>query len=169
MSYKAWLTAVAVAVAVIVLAQVQAETTTKADTSKTTASPTMEAQPTPAATAEAATPVATPEAGSTLEVKAIAIAPEIKDREPVDAGNEFPATVGKLYCYTKIVGGKEGTSIIHRWKRKGEVVAYVRLAVNGSPWRTFSSKSIQSDWTGPWSVDVLEGDNVIKTIDFTIK
>ncbi len=166
MQTKQWLAAVAVAVAL--MTQVQAENTTMADESKPAAT-TMEAQPAATPQAKAVTPAAAPETTSALQVVEISIAPEIKDREPVGAADKFPATVGKLYCYTKIVGGTEGTVITHRWKKGNDVMAVVQLKVNGSPWRTFSSKSIMSDWTGAWSVEVLEGDKVLKTIDFTIE
>lgn len=105
---------------------------------------------------------------SALKVETIEIATGIQDRAPQGAGETFPAGVEKLYCYTKIVGGQEGDKIVHKWKKGGEVMAEVTLTVNGSPWRTHSSKVMSPEMSGDWSVEVLQGEQVLASRKFTV-
>lgn len=128
-----------------------------------------EMQATPA-TAPAAPAAPAPAAATGgLEVVEASIATGIENREPVGVAETFPAGTEKLYCYSKVTGGTEGDEIVHRWLKGTEEMAQVTLKVNGSPWRTFSSKTIAPDMTGSWSVDILQGENVLKTLKFEIK
>jgi hypothetical protein len=38
------------------------------------------------------------------------------------------------------------------------------LKVSGSPWRTFSSKTLGEHAAGAWTVDVLQNGTVLKTL-----
>ncbi len=45
----------------------------------------------------------------------------------------------------------------------------VELQVGGSPWRTWSKKTVPPDWTGAWHVEVRDAaGTVLKRIDFTV-
>jgi hypothetical protein len=97
------------------------------------------------------------------------ICKDVVDREPVDSGNSFTADVGKLYCFTKIMGAESPTHVTHVWYFDGTERARVDLAVNAASWRTFSSKIIQAHELGAWRVDVLDADgNVLKSLDFEV-
>ena len=104
-----------------------------------------------------------------LEVAVAAICQDVVDREPVDAGVSFPASVGTLYCYTKITGAQEATKITHVWYFGATERARVELDVNSDNWRTWSSKIIQANEIGSWRVDVLnEAGTVLKELQFEI-
>jgi hypothetical protein len=104
-----------------------------------------------------------------LGVSVAAICKNVVDREPVDAGISFAAAVGKLYCFTKIIGAESPTQITHVWYFDGNERARVDLAVNGASWRTFSSKIIQEHELGAWRVDVMDAEgNVLKTLEFEV-
>jgi hypothetical protein len=94
---------------------------------------------------------------------------KVQEREPVDAGTEFEATVGKLFCYTKIVGAQMPIEITHVWYHGETEMARVNLPVEAASWRTWSTKNIWDQWTGDWHVDVI-GPNgeVLKTLEFKI-
>jgi hypothetical protein len=105
-----------------------------------------------------------------LRVEEAVICRAVVDRTPQDSGETFPADVGELFCYTKIFGGSEGTMITHVWKRGGTRMAAVDLGVGGSPWRTWSSKTIDPGWSGAWTVEVQDAQgNVLQTLNFTIE
>ncbi len=125
--------------------------------------------PAPTTTKAAEAEKAPASSASVLEVLEIAIAKGIQDREAIEVADTFTVDVGKLYCWTKIAGGVDGNSVVHRWKKDGEVIAEITLNVNASPWRTFSSKAIMPEWTGNWVVEVLAGGNVLKTKAFVIQ
>ncbi|MCD6570153.1 MAG: DUF2914 domain-containing protein [Deltaproteobacteria bacterium] len=104
-----------------------------------------------------------------LKIEFGAICQNVVNHEVVDAGTSFPATVTKLYCFTKIVGAKGSTEISHVWYYGDIERAYVPLAINSPSWRTYSSKIIQAHEIGEWRVDVLnqEGE-LLETFRFDI-
>lgn len=95
------------------------------------------------------------------------IATAVVDRMPEGSGTTFPADVGELYCWTRVTDGG-GTTLQHVWIYNGEEQS-VSLAIGGSPWRTWSSKTIPADWTGDWRVEIRDADgNVLETLSFTV-
>ncbi len=108
-------------------------------------------------------------AGSALTVPQASICTEVKDREAVGAASQFPTTVGRLYCLTKIAGAAEPTHVTHLWYHEDKQVHKVELSVGGPAWRTWSYKTIPPGWTGSWRVDVTDASGVvIYSIPFTI-
>lgn len=104
-----------------------------------------------------------------LEVEYAVICRGIEDREPIDAGSNFSASVGKLYCFTKIIGADHPIEIVHVWYYGDTERARVTLPVSLSPWRTYSSKMIQAHEIGQWHVDILGPyENILKTVPFSI-
>ncbi len=116
------------------------------------------------------TPAIKAEQADGLEVIRGAICRDVVDREPVDAGTQFAPSVGKLYCFTQITGAQGPTEVFHVWYFAETERARVSLSVNGSSWRTYSSKIIQSHEIGDWRVDVLDPEGkVLETLLFEIK
>jgi hypothetical protein len=112
----------------------------------------------------AAAPQADQAGGVTVE---IAIGKTIENRMPADTGSAFPADVGSLVCWTKVTGAA-GTKISHVWTH-GPDSATVELNVGGSPWRTYSRRTVPSDWTGEWKVEVKDSTGtVLATKTFTV-
>jgi len=104
-----------------------------------------------------------------LEVAVAAICQDVVDREPVDAGVSFSASVGTLYCFTKIAGAQEPTKVTHVWYFGAAERARVELDITSSSWRTWSSKIIQAHEIGSWRVDILnEAGTVLKELQFEI-
>ena len=127
-----------------------------------------EAKPTaPAPAASSETKPVVAEAAS-LTVEEIAVATSVENHAPVGAAESFPASTEKLFCYSKVAGGKEGDTIVHRWSHDGKMISEVTLKVNGSPWRTFSTKALDEDAAGSWTVEVLQNNNVLKTTKFEV-
>ena len=82
----------------------------------------------------------------------------------------FPASVGKIYAFTRIVGAATDTFVTHRWYYENKLMAEVKLPVRSSNWRTFSSKNIMPEWTGRWMVNIADEDGtVIYSLPFTVK
>ena len=105
-----------------------------------------------------------------LKVENAAICTGVKDRAPEGAAEKFPATAGKLYCFTKIVGGAEGTVIKHVWFHGEEKLDAVELKVGAASWRTWSAKTIDPKLTGAWKVEVQDAEGkVLSTLNFTIE
>ena len=104
-----------------------------------------------------------------VEVAVAAVCRDVIDREPVDAGISFTASVGTLYCFTQIAGAPSHTQITHVWYHGADERARVDLDVNSDSWRTWSSKIIQPHEVGSWRVDVLDSaGTVLKELQFEI-
>jgi hypothetical protein len=114
--------------------------------------------------------VATPVLAQTLNVAEGVITTRIVHHQPASQSQSYPASVGKLYCFTRITGAKGDTTITHVWYHDGKEMARVNLPVHSSNWRTWSSKHILPGWTGKWKVEVLDAQgNLLKTIPFTLQ
>ncbi len=105
-----------------------------------------------------------------LEVAEAVVTTEVSDRAPVDEVLVLPAaTVGKLYCFTRVTGAGGESAIYHVWYRQGLEVRRARLTVRSDDWRTWSVQPIQPDWTGEWKVDVLDAQGQsLRTLDFRL-
>ena len=104
-----------------------------------------------------------------LQVEGAAICQNVVDREPVDAGSSFPVSIGRLYCFTRIIGAESPTEVTHVWYFGDAERARVTLSVGGSNWRTYSSKIVQEHEVGAWRVEVLDTDgNTLETVEFEI-
>ena len=112
---------------------------------------------------------ATAALGADLQVEDAAVCSNVVDRQPVDSAASFPASVGRLYFFTRITGAQEPTQVIHTWYYGDAERARVTLSVNGSNWRTYSSKVIQANEIGSWRVEVLDADgNSLETVQFDV-
>lgn len=104
-----------------------------------------------------------------LDVREAAICLAVVDRTCVDGNTLFPASVVKLYCFTRICGAQGQVDINHVWYF-GEIErARIELGVDSVSWRTNSSKIIQPHEIGDWHVDVVgPNDELLKAVDFEI-
>ncbi len=107
---------------------------------------------------------------SSLSVEAV-VGRDVMDRMPVDTGSAFPAGVGTLVCWSRVTGAPASaeTIIHHVWFRGDEQAADIELRLGGSPWRTWTRKTILAEWTGPWRVEVRDAaGTVLATVSFTV-
>lgn len=104
-----------------------------------------------------------------LEVTKGAVCLDVVDLECTGADTNFPASVGKLYCITKIIGAKGASKVTHVWYYGHTERARIALDIRSASWRTYSSKIIQTHETGDWHIDVLgPEDEFLKVIQFEI-
>ena len=110
---------------------------------------------------------ATSAAAASLQVESAVICEQVVDREPVDVGSSFSATLGKLYFFTKIVGAEGNAQVTHVWYFGDVERARIPLSVRAASWRTNSSKIIQAFEVGNWRVEVLDPEgNILEIISF---
>jgi hypothetical protein len=105
----------------------------------------------------------------TLDVEDAVICRDVTNHKPVAANTNFPASVAKLYCFSKITGAKRPTTIIHVWYYGNTERARITLPIKHSRWRTYSSKIIRPHETGVWHVDILDASgNKLEVLNFQI-
>jgi len=92
----------------------------------------------------------------------------VENRTPQGAGEQFPADVGQLFCFSEVKNG-EG-SVVHVWFYGDKEVARIELPVSGARYRTWSKKRILPNQTGSWRVEVQDREgHVLAQQAFTIK
>ena len=97
----------------------------------------------------------------------IAVGKGITDRMPTDTASAFPADVGSLVCWTRVTGAS-GQKTTFVWSH-GPHSDTVSTNIGGSPWRTYSRKTIPADWTGEWKVEVHDSTgSVVASKTFTV-
>ncbi len=84
-----------------------------------------------------------------------AICLKISSLKCLGNNTQFPSDAGKLFCFTRIAGALNPTSVTHVWYFGAEERWRVSLAVKSSNWRTYSSKTIRPQEIGGWSVEIL--------------
>ena len=104
-----------------------------------------------------------------MEVTNSTICEKIVNREAVNEGRSFSASVGKLYCFNKIANIDSYTEVVHTWYYGNTERARVTLNVNPPAWRTYSSKIIQAHEIGNWRVEILDASgNLLNTVHFEV-
>lgn len=94
----------------------------------------------------------------------------INNLEPVGVSSQFFGTMDKIYCFTRITGASDTTTVYHVWYYGDEEMARVMLPVKSASWRTWSSKRMIDSWDGTWRVDVTAPDSsVIASREFIYK
>lgn len=111
---------------------------------------------------------AAPAAASDVQVEA-EVGTAVAERMLSGAAQSFPASVGRVYCFTRVTGAEAGSQVQHVWYHGDEEVARVTLNIGGSPWRTWSSKTLPEDAAGQWRVDVVQNDQVLTSVSFTVE
>jgi hypothetical protein len=102
-----------------------------------------------------------------LKVDKAVAATGVEDREPVGESTEFDASVGKVYCWTKVLAETTPTTIKHVWHAEEEQVFEITLDIKYPSTRTWSLKTI---WAGNWRVDITDdAGNVLSSVSFTVK
>ena len=108
-------------------------------------------------------PVTTPRPGvelrsgvDGLKLVDLAIATDVKRREPTGIDNRFATLPARFHCFCVFENRQQATQVTHVWKRDGRVVSRVELEVGKSPkWRTWSRQRLQPTWTGNWTCEVV--------------
>ena len=109
-------------------------------------------------------------ADSSIRLAEAIICRSIENRSPIASASVFSDTVGKLYCFTKVVGAATDTAIVHHWYLNGKLKTSVTLPVRSASWRTWSSKKISPGETGDWMVEVVTEDgHALESILFLVQ
>lgn len=93
----------------------------------------------------------------------------LEEREIIGEAYNFPSSIGRVYCWTLILGSEEPTEITHVWYYGEKKMAEVKLAIKSQRYRTWSCKTILPEWVGNWRVEVVDAvGNLLKSISFEV-
>ncbi len=105
-----------------------------------------------------------------LTVEEMVFCAAVQDRAPSLPDTAFASTIENVWCFVRVAGAADTTSITQVWYYNDREMSRVELAVKSSNWRTWSSKMILPDMRGAWRVDVLSpAGDVLKSGTFAIK
>jgi Protein of unknown function (DUF2914) len=104
-------------------------------------------------------------AAATVEAS---VGTSVADRTLAGAAESFPKGTEKLYCFSKVTGA-ENSEIEHVWYKGEAEQGRVKLKVGGSPWRTYSSKTLGADASGDWRCDVVQDGKVLQSVKFKVE
>jgi hypothetical protein len=109
------------------------------------------------------------EGARSLEIMEAAICRQVSALQCLHPGVVFMRDVRQLFCFTKVRSEEESTVIFHVWYYMDAEMGRVELPIRSPNWRTYSSKVIGSDQTGPWRVEIFgpSGER-LETLDFEI-
>jgi hypothetical protein len=97
-----------------------------------------------------------------------AVGTSIAERQLAGPGESFPAGTEKLYCFTRISNAAD-SEIEHVWFKGDVEQGRVMLKIGGSPWRTWSSKTLGADAAGDWRCDVMKDGAVLQSVRFKVE
>lgn len=88
----------------------------------------------------------------------------VSDGAPVDYRDAFDTTTGVVYYYTEVLN-LHGQTIKHRWRREGKIVQEVSIPVQRDRQAVWSKSVMQPEWTGAWTVEVVNGRGEVIEVD----
>jgi hypothetical protein len=102
-----------------------------------------------------------------IQVLEMKICRDIRERSCIDAV-ETAALNDTVAGYTVVRTGAGEVAVSHRWVANGETVSEVPLTLKGSPFRTWSRKTLAT--AGDWKLQVVDANgNVLKEIRFKVQ
>ncbi len=97
----------------------------------------------------------------TDDVASVRMSGQISAREPV---GRLPVEVSlgeppfqTVYIFTTL-NDRLGDRVVYRWSRNGVVQAEVFVKIRGQGWRSYSSKNINAQMTGDWTVELVDSE-----------
>jgi len=93
----------------------------------------------------------------------------IDDREPVIMVDSISADSYNSISFFTELNGMSGETVTHQWTFDDQVMFEKSFEVGGDRWRVWTSKTLLPDWTGTWTVKVLNEDGSVlerKTFEY---
>ncbi|MBL0351578.1 MAG: DUF2914 domain-containing protein [Candidatus Dechloromonas phosphoritropha] len=84
----------------------------------------------------------------------------ISDGAPIDYRQGFLSNTPVVYFYSELLDLK-GQTVRHRWSLEGKVMQEVPIEVTRPRQAAWSKSEMQPDWTGDWTVEVVDKDGKV--------
>ena len=93
----------------------------------------------------------------------------IDNREPVIMIDSISADSYNSISFFTELNGMSGETVTHQWMFDDKVMFEKSFEVGADRWRVWTSKTLLPDWTGTWTVKVLNEDGSLlerKTFEY---
>jgi hypothetical protein len=97
-----------------------------------------------------------------------AVGTSVVEKALVGAAESFAASAGRLACFARIMNATD-TEVEFVWYKGNAEQGRIKQAVKGSPWRTWSTKTLPVDAAGEWRCDVVQGEKLLQSVKFKIE
>jgi uncharacterized cupredoxin-like copper-binding protein len=103
------------------------------------------------------------------EVNRAQFTTSIDDREPVSMIDSLDSSVGNSISFFTEISDMAGQTVTHQWMHQDKIMFEKTFEVKAERWRIWTSKTLIPDWTGTWTVNVLDNERVLlasKTFEY---
>ena len=85
----------------------------------------------------------------------------VQDREPVLSVDSINSGAYNSISFFTELNEMSGHNVTHQWTFNDEVMFEKTFEVKGPRWRVWTSKTLIPDWTGSWTVNVLDDNRAV--------
>ena len=94
----------------------------------------------------------------------------VENMEPVGAGETFPASTEKVFCFVEANNIPKDMELSFAWFRGDKEVRKINVPLKAGPkWRTWTNKNLGGQ-KGDWKVEIKDGEGkVLKEVKFKVE
>jgi hypothetical protein len=94
----------------------------------------------------------------------------VEKMEPVGAGETFPASTEKVFCFIEANNIPKDTEVSFVWSQGGKEVRKINLPLKAGPkWRTWANKNVGGQ-KGDWKVEIKDAEGkLLKEVKFKVE
>jgi len=87
----------------------------------------------------------------------------INDREPVGIVDSIDSASDNSISFFTEMTNMSGQTVTHQWTHLDKIMFEKTFEVKAERWRVWTSKTLIPNWTGTWTVNVLDADSELLT------
>ena len=95
------------------------------------------------------------------EVSRAVFTTAIDNREPVSTVDHLDSSAVRSLTFFTELSDLSGQTVTHQWTHKDKVMFEKTFEVKAERWRVWTSKTLIPNWSGTWTVNVLDNDRML--------
>ena len=95
------------------------------------------------------------------EVSRALFATKIDNREPVTTVDSLDSSSPRSITFFTELNDLSGHTVTHQWLHKDKVMFEKSFEVKAQRWRVWTSKTLIPNWSGTWTVNVLDAEQTL--------
>ena len=97
------------------------------------------------------------------EIRRALFTTSIDNREPVTIVDSIDSTTSNSISFFTEITNMSGQTITHQWTHLDKIMFEKTFEVKAERWRVWTSKTLIPNWTGTWTVNVLDAERELLT------
>lgn len=95
------------------------------------------------------------------EVSRAVFATAIDNREPVATVESLDSSTTRSITFFTELNDLSGQTVTHQWTHNDKVMFEKSFEVKAQRWRVWTSKTLIPNWSGTWTVNVLDAEQTL--------